>query len=126
VKIFFRTLLSLILCAVSLFFISALAPGQQDIPGAFSGTGQLHVAEHDTYGPDDLSLRTAAEDYHKPKAARIYQRYHEQLLAYRNTVAEISSPSERLPAKERPLINAEFNSTCLSSCYDYIFRLCPF
>lgn len=61
------------------------------------------------------------------EAARINQRYHQQLQAFLS--ADVTFPPDHhLPFRLSELRKspAVYNSSCLSSCYDYIFRLCPF
>lgn len=61
-------------------------------------------------------------------AARINQRYHERLAAMFPHIPE--APFADIEVDFKPILsfayNTFLNSSSLSSCYDYIFRLSPF
>jgi|GEM_PF-3963029 len=78
----------------------------------------------------DISHKPACShsDHKRIKAARICQRYHERLFTL---MANLSDGTVRgslhfSPAGKHAGTAAYYNKFCLSSCYDYIFRLSPF
>jgi hypothetical protein len=78
----------------------------------------------------DISHKPACShsDHKRIKAARICQRYHERLLTLMANLSDgtVRNPFHFLPAVEHSGAAAYYNKFCLSSCYDYIFRLSPF
>jgi hypothetical protein len=128
VKFLLKSFLSFILCAVALLHISALSHGSQYASVNHTEQDELCFVADEESGLHDLHLHTATDPHRQSKAARIYQRYHERLMAYCQALPASGDTgfTDLLPANEKNISNAVFNSTCLSSCYDYIFRLYPF
>ncbi len=127
-KSLFRIFLPFVQCLVALIHIATPSRAAQFFSAKYAGNGSMCIAADDGNNLDDMVFRTDAEERHQPKAARIYQRYIEQLQAYFNVQAEARLNPVMLVfvTDTKPICNADYNSICLSSCYDYIFRLSLF
>ncbi|WP_157977069.1 hypothetical protein [Taibaiella helva] len=116
-----------------LFSLIALLYGStQAVDAGWSAGSFLHAPAsvyEDNSELNSLSRHVSTPGEHKRlKAACIYQRYYERLQALFTSPAPGHTDVTRTIAftETHTQQNAVYSSRCLSTCYDYIFRLSLF